>query len=93
MCPEIPRLLRKQYEFETVANKRMILVQLGEIGNEDDITFLEEKLVETDDQIKLEAVRALVKINTDNWARLATLAAENTVIEEISRQVKKEMAA
>lgn len=91
--PETAGLLRKQYEFETVANKRMILVQLGEIGNEDDITFLEEKLVETDDQIKLEAVRALVKINSDNWARLAKLAVNNTVIEEISRQVKKEMAA
>lgn len=90
---ETASLLREKYAGETVANRRMILTQLADIGSDEDVTFLEHKLAEPDDQLKLEAVRALVKISSENWKLLAKHTSNNAVLDEISRQVKKEMAA
>lgn len=92
-APETAGILIAKYSTETVANKKTILVQLGEIGSEDDFDFLMAELNNTDDDIKLEVVRAIVNIDRAGWDLLKERMNADPVLEMIGKQVKMEKAA
>lgn len=86
-------ILKKQYQFEVDKNKREILVQICSIGTPDDKEFLLDKLNEEDDFLKLEAARAIARINDDGISILNAIGQENEVIASITKQIEYELAA
>jgi hypothetical protein len=87
-----PSILRDHYPCEHPSNKREILKQLSIIGSEQELPFLIEQLGDEDDNIKLEAGRAIAKCSDRGWKNFETEAAENEVLLSISKQIKYELA-
>lgn len=86
-------ILRQQYPAETVANRLEILRQTGINGTEEDIAFLQDKLYEEDDSLKLEAGRAIIAINPGQIAMLNHIAANDPIIHSIANQIKYELTS
>ncbi len=86
-------ILKEQYKKETPGNRRVILTQLISIGTESDLDFLNSLLQEDDDNLKLEAVRAISAINETVFSDLEQKSPGNTVLLSIIKQVKYENAA
>lgn len=86
-------VLKEQYERETPRNKRTILSQLIINGTERDLVFLNSHLDENDDNLKLEAVRAISAIDETVFSDLEYKSLGNTVLLSIIKQVKYENAA
>lgn len=89
--PETTGILKAQYPKETILNQRLILKQIAEIGSHADFTFLIDALRCNNDDIKLEAARAIVCVDNTGWQLLFEQAAEDDVLQSISKQVEKEM--
>lgn len=89
---ETAGILRGQYSGETMYNKRLILIQLAEIGTDDDVNFLLDVLDEHDDILKLESIRAIMSISDDGLSIISENATGNEPVSDMVRQVKKELA-
>ncbi|MBS1688207.1 MAG: HEAT repeat domain-containing protein [Bacteroidetes bacterium] len=86
------QILKTIYAQETYANKQTILKQIAIIGTDDDIDFLINVLkTETNDTLKLEAVRATMKSSLDGDKIIAEVASENQVIAVMAKQINYEM--
>lgn len=89
---ETATILKEHYNKENTRNKRRILRQLAIIGSSDDIDFLRNKLSESDDALKLEAGRSLVRIDKIGWEILNELMSEDETLYSIGKQIKYELA-
>lgn len=85
---DAPDILKEIYAGETNINKRTILKQFCIIGSSGDIDFLKAQLADPDDNIKLEACRAMAKCN--GWHIFEAMAGNDEVLASIARQVKFE---
>lgn len=86
-------ILKQQYDKETDANRKTILEQLVINGTDEDLDFLNTKLKEEDDSLKLEATRAIASISKEAFADLENQNAADGTMQSIIKQVKYENAA
>ncbi len=85
------KLLVARYPEETATNQRVILQQLQKIAGDEEAQFLMAGLRSTDDLLKLESARALMKCCTGGGEMLRALAAEEPEpYEAIYNHVKAE---
>jgi hypothetical protein len=84
-------ILKTKYESETRGNKKIILQQLADVGNDEDLPFLLNLLNEEDDGIKIEASRTIARCTKDGMARLMERAGDDKVLLSIARQINYEM--
>lgn len=85
-------ILTAKYAEETLTNKANILRQLAVIGTESDVPFLIERLREQDDNVKLEAGRAIARCVGSGIDILDRHAAGDETLISISKQIKYELA-
>jgi len=85
------RILSDQYDNEDYANKLEILKQLAIIGSEEDVPFLLEKLNESDDNLKLEAIRAIMKCSSNGEEIIENKMENDNIPVSILKQVKYEL--
>ncbi|HXS38437.1 MAG TPA: HEAT repeat domain-containing protein [Flavipsychrobacter sp.] len=85
-----PQILQDQYDNEEYATKLEILRQLAIIGSEEDIPFLLEKLNESDDNLKLEATRAIMKCSSNGEEIVEKKIENDNIPVSILKQVKYE---
>lgn len=85
-------ILTSHYANETLGNKKNILKQLSLIGSTSELAFLLDKLNESDDNLKLEAGRAITRSCGEGWDVLQEYVAGNDTLLSISRQIKYELA-
>jgi len=84
--------LKAIYAREAYSNKQIILKQIAIIGTDDDIDFLMTVLkTEANDNLKLDALRAIMKCSLDGDKIVADAADNNSVITAMAKQINYEM--
>lgn len=85
-------ILCSRYSGETPDNQLEIVKQLIMTGSSDELPFLLERLKEEDDNLVLEAGRAIVTIDRKGWALLEQGLIEGQKLPSIFKQIKYELA-
>lgn len=85
-------ILERQYNIETIDNKKEILRQINIIGTNENVSFLIDVAKENNDMIRLEAVRAIANCTDDFDNTVQLLHTKTNVPDTIIKQVKYETA-
>lgn len=87
------QILKRQYDEETITNKKIILEQFVVHGSDEDLEFLNARMEEVDDSLKLEAARAIAAISDKAFSDLEYFNSGDGIILSIIKQVKYENVA
>lgn len=91
--PTTNNILKKHYPSEITSNKKAILIELLDIGTEDDVSFLVEVLNEDENTLRIEACRTLLAIGGESVRSIvADKSANDVVLSAINRQIENELS-